>query len=70
MKSSRESSKYPGRVAIRRAVEAARAVGMHVGGIQISPLHLGGAIELIDASVIAANNPTDEFERWDAAGKL
>lgn len=61
---------YPGKIAIRRAVEAARDNGINVAGIQVWPLYSGGAIELIDASVVATYSNSGEFEQWDAAGKL
>ena len=38
--------KYPGKVAIRRAVEAARANGIDVGSVQVSP---DGSIRIIES---------------------
>ena len=56
---------YPGKVAIRQAVERARAVGLDVGGFDLLP---DGTIRVLDVRVFAA--PKDEFARWDQAGLL
>lgn len=52
---------YPGKVAIRRAMEAARANGIDVGGVEVSP---DGSIRIIDMRAIP-KQPVDEFERWE-----
>lgn len=57
---------YPGKVAIRHAVEAARALGLDVAGFEVSP---NGTIRVLDRAAIPAE-PKDEFEEWLAAGKL
>jgi glutathione synthase/RimK-type ligase-like ATP-grasp enzyme len=57
---------YPGKVAIRHAVEAAKACGLDVVGIDISP---DGTIRILDRSAIP-DKPKDEFEEWLQAGKL
>lgn len=54
--------KYPGKVAIRRAVEAARANGIDVGSVQVSP---DGSIRIIDIRAVP-KQPVDEFERWES----
>lgn len=53
---------YPGKVAIRRAVQAARDNGIDVGGVEVSP---DGSIRIIDMRAIP-RQPVDEFERWEA----
>ncbi len=53
--------KYPGKVAIRRAVEAARANGIDVGSVEVAP---DGSIRIIDVRAIP-KQPVDEFERWE-----
>jgi len=50
---------YPGKVAIRHAIEAARRAGVDVGGFEISP---DGTIRILDARTV--QKPQDEFERW------
>lgn len=57
---------YPGKVAIRHAAEAAIAIGIDPAGLEIAP---GGVIRILDRSAILPE-PKDEFEQWDAAGKL
>ncbi len=52
---------YPGKVAIRHATEAARAAGIDVGAVEVSP---DGSIRIIDARAIS-KTPADEFERWE-----
>jgi hypothetical protein len=58
--------RYPGKVAIRHVVEAAKACGIDVAGIEVSP---DGSIRAIDAR-LAPSRPLDEFERLEAEGKL
>ena len=62
-------SAYPGKVAIRHAVETARAVGLDVAGFRVTP---DGVIEIIDRKSVAPapTGPKDEWEEWVAAGKL
>lgn len=52
---------YPGKVALRRAIDAARACGVDVGAIEVSP---DGSIRIIDARMVP-RQPVDEFERWE-----
>ena len=62
----RKDDHYPGAVAIKRAVAAAKAAGLNVGGLEIGP---DGVIRILDR----ANTPPppkDEWEEWDRAGKL
>ncbi|MCZ4340143.1 hypothetical protein O4H52_00895 [Sphingomonadaceae bacterium G21617-S1] len=57
---------YPGRVAIRRAVETARALGLDVAGFEVSP---DGTIRVIDARIEQAK-PQSLFDQLEAAGKI
>lgn len=57
---------YPGKVPIRHAVEAARALGVDIGGIEISA---NGTIRVLDRGIVATQ-PKDEFEQWLQTGKL
>lgn len=57
---------YPGKVAIRHAVEAAKACGLDVAGLEVSP---DGRIKILDARTIPAQ-PVDEFERLEAKGLI
>lgn len=52
---------YPGKVALRRAIDAAKACGVDVGAIEVSP---DGAIRIIDARAVP-KAPVDEFARWE-----
>jgi hypothetical protein len=61
----KNQSRHAGRVAIRRAVETARAVGLDVAGFDLLP---DGAIRILDAR--SMQHPRDEFEKWDQAGRL
>lgn len=59
---------YAGKVAIRHAVEAAKAAGLDVGGLRVSP---DGTIEILDSR--GAKGPKtleDEIEQLRAEGKL
>lgn len=59
---ARLTIRYPGKVAIRRAIEAARSNGIDVGGVEVSP---DGSIRIIDMRAIP-KQPVDEFERWES----
>lgn len=50
---------YPRKVEIARAVEAAKACGIDVAGIEISPQ---GHIRLVEARAIP--KPENDFDRW------
>ena len=58
--------RYPGKVALRRAVEAARDCGIDVGGVEVLP---DGTIRILDARMTAAK-PKDLFEELSAQGRL
>lgn len=60
---------YPGKVAIRHAIEAARTLGIDVGGFEISP---DGTIRVIDARALpkAPGGETDLFEECQAKGLI
>jgi hypothetical protein len=51
---------YPRKVEIERAVSAAKASGMDIAGIEISP---DGHIRLIEARAIP--QPQNDFDRWE-----
>lgn len=57
---------YAGKVAIRHAIEAAKAVGIDVAGIELSP---DGHIRITEARA-APIAPGSLFDRLEAAGKL
>jgi hypothetical protein len=63
---AKSKAAYPGKVPIRHAVEAARALGVDIGGIEISA---SGTIRVLDRGM-AASQPKDEFEQWLQAGRL
>ncbi len=63
---TRTASPYPGKTAIKRAIEAARAAGLDVAGFDLLP---NGTIKVFDRTLSPAQ-PKDEFEEWEAAGKL
>jgi len=64
---ARAKSVYPGKVAIRHAKEAAEAMGIDPGGLEICP---DGTIRIFDRKAIPTAAPKDEFEEWLQAGKL
>jgi hypothetical protein len=49
---------YPRKADITRAVDAAKACGIDVAGLEVSP---DGAIKIVEARALA--RPQDEFER-------
>ena len=57
---------YPGKVAIRHAVEAARELGLDVAGFEVSP---DGRIKILDARAVP-KAADDEFDRLEKAGLL
>ncbi|ETI62990.1 hypothetical protein C100_14845 [Sphingobium sp. C100] len=63
----RQKADYPGKVAIRHAREAAEAMGINPGGLEICP---DGTIRIFDRAAIPAAAPKDEFEEWLQSGKL
>ena len=58
--------RYAGKVAVRRAVEAARGAGIDVGGVDLLP---DGAIRILEARM-TADQPQDLFSELEAAGQL
>lgn len=52
---------YPGKVALRRAIDAAKACGVDVGAVEVSP---DGSIRIIDARAVP-KAPVDDFARWE-----
>jgi hypothetical protein len=59
-------SSYPGKVAIRHVVEAARASGLDVAGLEVAP---DGTIRILEARAMP-QQPKSLFEELDAAGRL
>lgn len=66
-KQRRPKASYAGKVAIRHAKEAAIAMGIDPGGLEISP---DGTIRIFDRAAIPTAAPKDEFEEWLQSGKL
>lgn len=57
--------RYPRKVEITRAIQAAKECGIDVAGFEVSP---DGCIKIIEARGLAAAN--DEFTRMEAAGLI
>lgn len=57
---------YPGKVAVRQAIEWAREFQLDVAGVELKP---DGTIRVLDARAFPAA-PADEFSKWDQEGKL
>lgn len=53
---------YPRKAEITRAVEAAKACGLDVAGIELSR---NGAIRLLEARAIP--QPENDFDRWEGS---
>jgi len=71
MSNTKRKSDYPSKVDIRRAAEAARTAGIDIAGMEVFPYSSGGAIQFFDLRAVPQSNANlDEFEKWDAAGKL
>lgn len=51
---------YPRKAEIARAVEAAKACGLDVAGIEVSP---NGSIRLLENRAIP--QPENDFDRWE-----
>ena len=66
MRAQRAPSAYPGKVAIRHAVEAARACDIDVAGVEISP---DGTIRIVSAR---AEPQQDEslYDKLKREGKI
>ena len=60
MTARKKEDHYPGAVAIKRAVAAAKAAGLNVGGLEICP---DGVIRILDKADTPAQ-PADEWEQW------
>lgn len=60
--SLRKSRSYPGKVAIRHAVEAARELGLDIAGYELSP---DGTIRVFEARANPPKPQTD-FDRFEA----
>ena len=57
---------YAGKVALRRAIEAARANGIDVAGFEVSP---DGTIRIVEARAMP-QQPTTLYDELKAAGRL
>lgn len=58
---------YPGKVAIRHAIEAARDLGLDVAGFEVT---LDGTIRVIDARALPKAAPASLFDQLEAEGRL
>jgi hypothetical protein len=60
---------YPGKVAIKHAVQAARELGLDVAGYEIT---LDGAIRIFEARAVPqpATGPQSLFDQLEAEGKI
>jgi len=58
---------YATQAKIKRAVKAAKACGIDVGGYDVRP---DGTIRVFDIRTMPAPPPTDEFARLEREGKL
>lgn len=61
----RMSNSYPRKVEITRAIEAAKACGLEVGGVEVSR---DGCIKVLGPG--PASSPQSEFDEWEKAGRL
>lgn len=59
------SRSYPRKAEIARAVEAAKACGIDVAGIEVSR---DGCIKVLGLG--STSSPPSEFDEWDKAGRL
>ena len=57
--------RYARRAEITRAIEAAKACGIEVSGIEVSP---DGSIKVLSGAAAAASQ--SEFDQWEQAGRL
>jgi hypothetical protein len=53
--------RYPGKVAIRHAIETARALGLDVAGFEVSP---DGTIRILEARTLP-QQPMNDFDRLE-----
>lgn len=60
------SAQYPGKVAIRHAIEAARACGLDVAGLEIAA---DGTIRIMEARAVP-QKPDTLYDQLKAAGQL
>lgn len=56
---------YPRRSVIERAIAAAKAGGIKVGGFEVDP---DGTIRILSERSSAAPTPEDAYARWKAQG--
>lgn len=57
---------YATAAAVRRAISAVRVAGIEVGSVELAP---DGSIR-INAAKMSPPTPANEFDRWDASGRL
>ncbi len=63
----RRKASYATKAVIARLVATAREVGIDVIGFEAQP---DGTVRVLDRSAAPAPTPKDEFEAWEASGKL
>lgn len=63
---SQRSGAYPGKVAIRHVIEAARACGLDPAGVEVSA---DGTIRVVEARALPAEKP-GLFEELERQGKI
>jgi hypothetical protein len=63
---TRGARAYPGKVAIRHVVEAARDLGIDVAGLEVAP---DGTIRVMEARAIP-QQPKSLFDQLEAEGKI
>jgi hypothetical protein len=61
-----EKAGYPGKVAIRHAVEAAKACGIDVAGLEVSP---DGTIRIMEARAVPTK-PESLYDKLKREGQL
>ena len=57
---------YPGKVAIRHVVEAAKACGLDVAGVEVNP---DGTIRVVEARAMPSG-PESLFDQLERQGKI
>lgn len=58
---------YPGKVAIRHAIQAARDNGLDVAGVEVAP---DGTIRILEARAMPAETGPSLFDQLEKEGKL
>lgn len=58
--------KHATAAAVRRAISAATSAGIQVGSVELLP----GSVIRIVATTLVPPTPANEFDRWQAEGRL